>query len=49
MIDFFLIGDAKSENYVIVRKFRKNRTQNELTFEGEERLFSYILVSLKAK
>ena len=47
LMDFFAIHSSKSEEARIVWKFAGSEAQSELTFEGEERLFSYILVPLK--
>lgn len=47
IIDFLSIHGAKRENQRIIWKFGRNQSQSELMFEGEERLFSYILVPLK--
>ena len=40
-------GAAKRDNLRIIWKFGREKSQTELLFEGEERLFSYILVPLK--
>lgn len=40
-------GAAKRDNLRIVWKFGREKSQTEMLFEGEERLFSYILVPLK--
>lgn len=46
LTDFFTIHAANTEGRIIW-KFGANHSQTELQFEGEERLFSYILVPLK--
>lgn len=46
--DFLSIhSEAKRDNLRIIWKFGREKSQTELLFEGEERLFSYILVPLK--
>ena len=45
--DFLSVHGAKRDNLRIIWKFGKEQSQTELLFEGEERLFSYILVPLK--
>lgn len=47
LADFFAIHAAKNENQRIIWKFT-GEAQTEMNYEGEERLFSYILVPLKA-
>ena len=47
LMDFFSIHGAKREEQRIIWKFAGGHAQTELMFEGEERLFSYILVPLK--
>ena len=47
LTDFFSIHGAKRDEQRIVWKFGANQSQTEMTFEGEERMFSYILVPLK--
>lgn len=47
LADFFSIHVAKRDEQRIVWKFAGN-AQTEMIFEGEEKLFSYILVPLKA-
>jgi DNA polymerase III sliding clamp (beta) subunit (PCNA family) len=47
LMDFFSINGAKRDEQRIVWKF-SGQAQTEIMFEGEERLFSYILVPLKA-
>ena len=46
LADFFAIHAAKNEKQRIIWKFT-GEAQTEMNFEGEERLFSYILVPLK--
>lgn len=48
LTDFFSIHAAKREDGRIVWKFAGGNAQTEMMFEGEERLFSYVLVPLKA-
>lgn len=45
--DVFSIYNAKRDDQRIVWKFGVSGSQTELKFEGEEQLFSYILVPLK--
>lgn len=45
--DFFSIQSAKRDDQRIVWKFTGATAQTEMSFEGEERMFSYILVPLK--
>ena len=47
LMDFFSIYGAKRDEQRIVWKFA-GQAQTEMVFEGEEKLFSYILVPLKA-
>jgi DNA polymerase-3 subunit beta len=47
LIDFLGLQSAKTPNQRIIWKFGKHLSQSLLTFEGEERLFSYVLVPLK--
>lgn len=47
LMDFFSIHTAKRDGQRIVWKFA-GQGQTEMVFEGEEKLFSYILVPLKA-
>lgn len=47
LADFFSIYSSKSVEQRIIWKFGINGSQTELKFEGEEQLFSYILVPLK--
>ena len=47
LMDFFSIHTAKRDEQRIVWKFA-GQAQTEMIFEGEEKLFSYILVPLKA-
>ena len=46
--DFFTIHGAKRDDQRIVWKFTGGGGQTEMSFEGEEKMFSYILVPLKA-
>jgi DNA polymerase-3 subunit beta len=47
LTDFFSIHAARANDGRIIWKFSGASAQTELAFEGEERLFSYILVPLK--
>lgn len=47
LADFFSIHSSKSVEQRIIWKFGINGSQTELKFEGEEQLYSYILVPLK--
>jgi DNA polymerase-3 subunit beta len=47
LLDFFAIHSKLSDSQRIIWKFSSGQAQSELSFEGEERLFSYILVALK--
>jgi DNA polymerase III subunit beta len=47
LMDFFSIHTVKRDEQRIVWKFA-GQVQTEMVFEGEEKLFSYILVPLKA-
>ena len=47
LTDFFSIHSLKRDEQRIVWKFGVSGSQTELKFEGEEQLFSYILVPLK--
>ena len=47
LADFFLIYNAKRDDPRFVWKFGVSGSQTELKFEGEEQLFSYVLVPLK--
>ena len=47
LMDFFSIHGAKRDEQKIIWKFGANGSQTELKFEGEEQLFSYVLVPLK--
>lgn len=47
LMDFFSIHTAKRDEQRIVWKFA-GQAQTEMVFEGEEKLFSYVLVPLKA-
>lgn len=47
LMEFLAIQNAKQSEQRVVWKFGSNLSQSLLTFEGEERLFSYVLVPLK--
>ena len=47
LMDFISIHGGKNESQRIIWKFGAGEVQTEMTFEGEERMFSYILVPLK--
>jgi DNA polymerase III subunit beta len=47
LADFLAIQNAKQSESWVIWKFGTNVSQSLLTFEGEERLFSYVLVPLK--
>lgn len=47
LTDFFSIQSAKCGAHRIIWKFTRNTGQTEMVFEGEEKMFSYILVPLK--
>jgi DNA polymerase III subunit beta len=47
LMDFFSIHGAKRDEQRVIWKFA-GQAQTEMVFEGEEKLFSYILVPLKA-
>ena len=47
LTDFFAVHAAKRDEQRIIWKFSGGGAQTEMAFEGEERLFSYILVPLK--
>lgn len=47
LADFLAIQNAKQSESRVIWKFGTNVSQSLLTFEGEERLFSYVLVPLK--
>ncbi len=47
LTDFFSIHAARNGDGRIIWKFAGENAQTELLFEGEEKLFSYILVPLK--
>lgn len=48
LMDFFAIHNVRREDQRITWKFAGNEAQTEMMFQGEERLFSYVLVPLKA-
>ena len=47
LMEFLAIQNAKQSESQVIWKFGSNLSQTLLTFEGEERLFSYVLVPLK--
>lgn len=47
LMDFLALQNAKQSEQRVIWKFGTNVSQSLLTFEGEERLFSYVLVPLK--
>jgi len=47
IMDFLIISGSKRDNQRVIWKFGQNGSQSELMFEGEEKLFFYILVPLK--
>ena len=47
LADFLAIQNSKQSESRVIWKFGTNVSQSLLTFEGEERLFSYVLVPLK--
>ncbi len=47
LMDFLAIQNTKQSEQRVIWKFGSNLSQSLLTFEGEERLFSYVLVPLK--
>lgn len=47
LIEFLALQNAKQSESRVIWKFGSNLSQTLLTFEGEERLFSYVLVPLK--
>lgn len=47
LTEFLAIQNAKQSEQRVIWKFGSNLSQSLLTFEGEERLFSYVLVPLK--
>jgi DNA polymerase-3 subunit beta len=47
LTDFFVLSSARRENQRIIWKFVGGQAQAEMTFEGEEHFFSYVLVPLK--
>ena len=47
LMDFLAIQNAKQSEQRVIWKFGTNVSQSLLSFEGEERLFSYVLVPLK--
>lgn len=47
LMDFLTLQNAKQSESRVIWKFGSNLSQTLLIFEGEERLFSYVLVPLK--
>ena len=47
LMDFMALQNAKQVESRVIWKFGTNVSQTLLSFEGEERLFSYVLVPLK--
>ena len=47
LMEFLALQNAKQSESRVIWKFGSNVSQTLLTFEGEERLFSYVLVPLK--
>ena len=47
LMEFLALQNAKQSESRVIWKFGSNLSQTLLTFEGEERLFSYIIVPLK--
>lgn len=47
LMEFLGLQNAKQSESRVIWKFGKHLSQTLLTFEGEERLFSYVLVPLK--
>ena len=47
LMDFLALQNAKQSEQRVIWKFGTNVSQSLLTYEGEERLFSYVLVPLK--
>ena len=47
LMEFLALQNAKQSDSRVIWKFGSNLSQTLLTFEGEERLFSYVLVPLK--
>ncbi len=47
LADFLALQNAKQNEQRVIWKFGSNLSQSLLSFEGEERLFSYVLVPLK--
>lgn len=47
LMDFFLIHNIKTDDRRVIWKFGTSGSQAVLQFEGEEQLFSYVLVPLK--
>ena len=47
LMEFLALQSAKQNESRVIWKFGSNVSQTLLTFEGEERLFSYVIVPLK--
>lgn len=47
LMEFLALQNAKQSESRVIWKFGSNLSQTLLTFEGEERLFSYVIVPLK--
>jgi len=47
LMDFLALQNSKQAEQRVIWKFGTNLSQSLLSFEGEERLFSYVLVPLK--
>ncbi len=47
LLEFLALQNAKQNESRVIWKFGSNVSQTLLTFEGEERMFSYVLVPLK--
>ena len=47
LMDFLALQNAKQNEQRVIWKFGSRFSQSLLTFEGEERLFSYVIVPLK--
>ena len=47
LMEFLALQNAKQNESRVIWKFGSNVSQTLLTFEGEERLFSYVIVPLK--
>ena len=47
LMEFLALQNAKQSESRVIWKFGSNLSQTLLSFEGEERLFSYVIVPLK--